>query len=61
MQVVRLDVLSGIGRAVGSQYATRAVPTFMLFDGHGNAIYRQAGLLDTDKVKTLVQQVNERK
>ena len=60
MQVVRLDVLSGIGRAVGSQYGTRAVPTFVLFDGRGNAIYRQAGLLDTDKIKGLVLQVNER-
>ena len=59
--VVRLNLLSSIGRTVGGQFGVRAVPTFILLDDQGNAIYRQSGRIDTTKVKDLVYQANERK
>jgi thioredoxin-related protein len=59
--VVRLDLLSSIGRAAGGQFGIRAVPTFLLLDGQGNTVYHQAGRIDAMKVTDLVHQINERK
>jgi len=43
VQVLRLDVLSPVGRAAASAYAVRAVPTFVLFDASGEMVYYQVG------------------
>jgi thioredoxin-related protein len=44
MQVLRLNILSPVGRTAASAYAVRAVPTFVLFDADGEMVYYQAGL-----------------
>ena len=59
--VIRLNLLSSIGQAAAGQFGVRAIPTFVLVDGQGNILHRQAGRIDTDKVKNLVKEVNERK
>jgi thioredoxin-related protein len=59
--VVRLDLLSSIGRAAAGQFGIRAVPAFLLLDNQGNTIYQQTGRIDTMKVRDLVRQINERK
>jgi len=43
VQVLRLDILSPVGRAAASAYAVRAVPTFVLFNAEGEMVYYQAG------------------
>ena len=43
VRVLRLDVLSSVGRSAAEKYAVRAVPTFVLFDGSGEIVYYQAG------------------
>lgn len=43
VQVLRLNVLSPVGRAAASAYAVRAVPTFVLFDADGERVYYQVG------------------
>ena len=43
VQVLRLDVLSAVGRSAAKKYAVRAVPTFVLFDAGGEMVYYQAG------------------
>lgn len=43
VQVLRLDVLSSVGRAAANAYDVRAVPTFVLFDADGEMVYYQAG------------------
>jgi thioredoxin-related protein len=43
VQVLRLDVLSSVGRSAAKKYAVRAVPTFVLFDRGGEMVYYQAG------------------
>jgi thioredoxin-related protein len=50
-QVLRLSVLSSIGRQLGAQYGVRGVPTFLLFDGSGQMIHYQVGRLDANRVK----------
>ncbi len=59
--VIRLDVFSSVGRAAGSQLGIRGVPTFILLDGRGQILDRQVGSLNTEKIKALVHQANERK
>jgi thioredoxin-related protein len=43
VHVLRLNVLSPVGRAAASAYAVRAVPTFVLFDAGGEMVYYQVG------------------
>ena len=43
VQVLRLNVLSPVGRAAARAYAVRAVPTFALFDASGEMVYYQMG------------------
>ncbi|MDY7076232.1 MAG: thioredoxin family protein [Chloroflexota bacterium] len=53
-QVVRLSVLSEMGRTVAQRHDIRAVPTFLIFDDQGRLIERQVGLPDRSKIKALV-------
>ena len=53
-QVVRLSVISQIGQEVARRYGVRGVPTFLIFDGQGDLIGRQAGLPDRGRIKALV-------
>jgi len=43
VQVLRLNVLSPVGRVAASVYAVRTVPTFVLFDAGGEMVYYQMG------------------
>jgi thioredoxin-related protein len=51
-QVLRLSVLSNVGRQLAAQYGLQGVPTFLLFDGEGRMTDHQVGRLDPDRVKT---------
>lgn len=53
-RVVRLSVLSEMGREVAQRHGVRGVPTFLVFDGQGNLIERQVGFPDRGKIKALV-------
>jgi len=53
-RVVRLSVLSELGREVAQRYGVRGVPTFLIFDGQGELIERQVGFPDRNGIKTLV-------
>jgi thioredoxin-related protein len=52
--VVRLSVLSELGRDVAMQYGVRAVPTFLIFDAQGTLIGRQVGFPNREQIETLV-------
>lgn len=41
--VLRLDVMSQLGREIAIRYQIRGVPTFLVFDGKGNVVYQQVG------------------
>jgi thioredoxin-related protein len=53
-RVVRLSVLSELGREVAQCHNVRGVPTFLVFDGQGNLIERQVGFPDQSKIKALI-------
>jgi thioredoxin-related protein len=50
-QVLRLNVWSSVGREIGWRYGVQGLPTFFLFDGAGQLLYKQAGRLDVDRVR----------
>ena len=41
--VIRLDVLSNVGKYVRQKYQGGVVPTFMVFDKGGNEVWRHSG------------------
>ena len=43
-EVVRLDVLSGVGQQAARQYGVRGVPALVVVDGSGQAVFGQAGI-----------------
>lgn len=53
-QVVRLDVVSEIGRQAAYDYEVRSLPTFLIFDGQGQIVYRQAGLISREQVREVI-------
>jgi thioredoxin-related protein len=58
-KVLRLDMLSGVGRAAASQYGVRAVPTLLLFDGNGEIVLRQVGTMDAGAIRAKVAELTE--
>jgi thioredoxin-related protein len=53
-QVVRLDIMSAIGRRAALNYGASGLPTFLLFDGQGQIVYRQAGLINRERVREII-------
>jgi thioredoxin-related protein len=54
LQVVRLDVMSTIGWQAANSYEARGLPTFLLFNGQGQVVYRQAGLINRERVREII-------
>jgi len=44
-KVVRLDVMSNVGRAAAARYGVRGLPTLELVDGEGHPVFSQAGIV----------------
>jgi thiol-disulfide isomerase/thioredoxin len=51
LTVIRLDIASGPGQELGARLGFRATPTFVLFDVHGNELWRSIGTLDPEAVR----------
>jgi thioredoxin-related protein len=58
-EVVRLDVMSEVGRAAAARYGVRGLPTLLLVDGNGQPIYSQAGIVRPGPVIEQVDAVLE--
>jgi len=58
-EVVRLDVMSDVGRAAAARYGVRGLPTLVLVDGHGQPVYNQAGIVRPGPVIEQVDTVLE--
>jgi thioredoxin-related protein len=52
--VVRLSILSEVGREVAQRYGVRSVPTFLIFDGDGTLIGREVGFPNRGRIESLV-------
>ena len=53
--VLRLDVMSQLGREIAIRYQIRGVPTFLVFDGKGNVVYQQVGPSNRGAIIQVVQ------
>lgn len=54
-QVLKLSVVSSVGRELAARYGVRGVPTFFLFDGKGQMVHYQVGRLDADRIHTEIE------
>jgi hypothetical protein len=52
--VLRLDLLSGVGRQAASAYGVKVVPSMLVFDGNGDLVLRQAGKVDAGPIRAQV-------
>jgi thioredoxin 1 len=53
-QVVRLNILSEVGREAAGRYGVRSVPTFLIFDNEGTLIGREVGFPNRGRIESLV-------
>ena len=49
-EVVRLNILSEVGREVASRYGVPAVPTIVVLDSGSKVVYRSTGMPDRREV-----------
>ena len=43
-EVIRLDMMSGVGQQAARRFGVRGVPALVVVDGAGQAVYGQAGI-----------------
>ncbi len=53
-KVLRINVMSRTGLMLAQEYGVGAVPTFIVFDGKGQAAYVRAGLPDRAAIRAVV-------
>jgi thioredoxin-related protein len=58
-QVLRLSVTDDVGGQLAMRYGVRGVPTFVLLDGGGEAVVKQAGMPDRAAIEAAVAQLVE--
>ena len=54
LRVVSVDVQSALGHELIREYGA-FTPTFVLYDGQGNELWRSVGTLDSDKVRQSIK------
>ncbi len=55
--VLLIDLLGEVGKQTAARYNVKSVPTFLVFDGQGNLVWRQSGMPDTDAIKAKVAEL----
>ncbi len=53
--VIRLDIRSDLGNRLAYQFGVRAVPTFLMFDGHEGIAGRHVGIATPAALSTLAE------
>jgi thiol-disulfide isomerase/thioredoxin len=57
--VIRLDVMSQVGRQAAAYYGVRGIPTLVVVDGNGQSVYSQVGILRPAQVVEQVEAMLE--
>ena len=52
--MVRIDLLSKVGREAAYNYGIKLIPAVVVFDGHGRVILQQSGLIDAAAINKAV-------
>ena len=55
VEIIRLDLLSAIGRQAARQYGVHMVPATLLFDGQGEIVERQTGMPEAGRVIEIIK------
>ena len=55
--VIRLDVMSQLGRQAAARFGVRGVPTLIVVDGGGEVTLRQTGILRPADVQARVDEL----
>ena len=55
--VIRLDVMSQVGRQAAAYYGVRGIPTLVVVDGNGQSVYSQVGILRPAQVVEQVEAI----
>ncbi|MBN1811057.1 MAG: hypothetical protein JXA14_04400 [Anaerolineae bacterium] len=56
-QVLRLNVMDGVGGQLALRYGVRGVPTMVVLDGEGNMVYARTGSPNRGEVVAAVEGV----
>jgi len=56
-EVIRLDMLSGVGRQAAVRFGVRAAPTLVVLDGEGQVALTQVGLIRPGDVQARVEKL----
>ena len=54
-QVLRLNVMDGVGGQLAARYGVRGVPTFVLLDGDGQLVLTQVGMPKREEILAAVE------
>ena len=49
--VLRLDLMSSLGREAAGKFDVKIVPSMLVFDGAGNLVYRQTGRVEAGPIR----------
>jgi thioredoxin-related protein len=58
-QVLRLNVMDNIGGELAIRYRVQGVPTLVVLDGKGQVVLTQTGVLDKEKILTVVKELKK--
>ncbi|MFN8459590.1 MAG: thioredoxin family protein [Anaerolineae bacterium] len=56
-EVIRLDILSSVGREAARRYGVRATPTRIVLDGQGQLVYGEVGWPNSRRILAQVDSV----
>jgi len=56
--VLRIDLLSPVGREAARNYGVTLIPAVLVFDGQGQVVQRQIGMIDAAAIYTTVTKGN---
>ena len=51
--ILRVDLLSDVGEALGARFEVHASPTFLVFDARGRLVQKQGGKVPAARVRAL--------
>ena len=57
--VLRIDLLSPVGREAARNYGVTLIPAVLVFDGQGQVILRQTGVIDAPAISTTIISQNQ--
>lgn len=55
--VLRLDLMSGIGREAARAFDVKVVPSMLVFDGTGELVLRQTGRVEAAPIREKVAEL----